>query len=233
MASTAPAIDAIDYATRYIKNVPLQPVATKIINEVAAIIWSAAPWSWTLGSLPTITLLANTQDYTINYPADFQKALEAVLINGDGNERELHVLPALPTNVGFVGQPNYVSYPAAAGTIAGLVRVSPKPAQVQGTQTVIGLYKKLFTPFTDSNIYTTGVPEGDNWYHVFQSGVLWKAYPYADDQRAGDASVRANDAQVSFSGARGTFEANLIQMKEREPLLLINVFERDQKDPKK
>ena len=113
------------------------------------------------------------------------------------------------------------------------MRVSPKPAQVQGTQTVIGLYKKLFTPFTDSNIYTTGVPEGDNWYHVFQSGVLWKAYQYADDQRAGDASVRANDAQVSFSGARGTFEANLIQMKEREPLLLINVFERDQKDPKK
>lgn len=232
MAATIPAIDAIDYAQRYIKNVPLLPVQTKLVNEVNTIMWLAAPWRWTLGSLPTFTLVANQQDYTINYPADFLYAVDGSVIisNGDGDERDLRVVPTLPTAVGYVGQVNRISYPAAAGAVGGTVRVAPKPAQVQGTQTVLGLYKKSPTLFTNHTVYTTAMPFGDEWYHVYQSGILWKAYQYADDGRAGDASTQGD--QTRYNGARAQFEANLQDMMAREPLNLVNVFNRDQKEKK-
>lgn len=232
MAATIPVIDGIDYAQRYIKNVPLTPVQTKLINEVNTIMWMAAPWRWSLGSLPTFNLAASTQDYTINYPADFLYAVDGSIIvsNGDGDERDLRVVPTLPTAVGYVGQVNRISYPAAAGAVGGTVRVAPKPAQVNGTQTVLGLYKKSPTLYTNATIFTSALPCGDEWFHVFQSGLLWKAYQYADDGRAGDAVISGEKMQ--YNGARGQFEANLQDMMSREPLNLVNVFNRDQKEKK-
>lgn len=236
MAATIPLIDAVDYAQRYIKNVPLVPVMTKLINEVNQIIWMAAPWRWSVGSLPTFALAAATQDYTINYPADFLYAIDGTVIvatttGGTGNMRDLRVVPVLPTAVGYEGQVNEISYPAAAAAVGGLVRVSPKPAQITGTQTVLGLYKKSPTLYTNATIQTATFAGGDEWFWVLQSGMLWKAYEYADDDRAGNASIQGD--RVQFSGARGIFEANIEMMKQREPLILTDVFNKDTKEKTK
>lgn len=228
MASTKNPIDAFDYARIMIKNMPLEDIQVKLVNKVAFYMWMYAPWRWTLGSVPTVTPLVNgTQDYTINYPADFMYTYRAtLLVAPTPPHRNLEVVPSLETNVGFVGQPSQVSYPAAAGAVAGLVRITPKPVVPTGVvQAIIGLYKKSMTVFTSASIYTAFMPFDDEWFNVFEEGVLWVAYQYADDKRAGEASVDVSSGKTQYSGQRGTFEAALAAMADREKLPSINPFD--------
>lgn len=233
MAATRPPADAFNYAKRYIKNMPLEEVRTDIINRVANYMWMYAPWRWTVSSTPTITVAANTQDYTMNYPSDWLYAIRATMVEGSGAERSLEILPALETNVGFVGNPNYIAYTGTAGQVGGPVRISPKPAQVSGTPLVIGLYKKTNTAFTNQTIFTGTLPFDDLWFWVFEEGILWQAYLFGDDRRAGDVGTDSQSGAAKFSGQRAVFEAALTFMKDREKLLLINPFSVDQKDIRK
>jgi hypothetical protein len=233
MARTKNPIEAIIYAKRFIKNMPIETVQTEIINRVHAYMWMYAPWRWTIGSMPTFNLSANQQDYTIAYPSDFLYTIEAFLSDGSLDERPLWVEPILEPNVGFVGQVNHIAYMGNAGDSAGLVRVMPRPAQINGTQTVIAKYKKAFTPYTNQTIFSALMPFDDEWFSVFEEGVLWQAYLYADDRRAGGAQADPNSGQIRFSDQRANFEAALVHMREREKLGVVNIFERDQREVKK
>lgn len=233
MPSTKKPYEAFDYAKRYIKNMPLEQVRTDIINRVVNYMWMYAPWRWTIGSTPTITVTANTQDYTINYPSDWLYAIRATLVDNSSVERPLEILPALETDVGYDGNPNYIAYTGTAGQVGGPVRISPKPAQVTGTPLVIGLYKKTNTAFTNQTIFTGTLPFDDLWFWVFEEGILWQSYLFADDRRAGDVTMDAGNNTPRFSGQRAVFEAALAIMADREKLLLISPFNVDRKDIKK
>jgi len=233
MAKTYHPINAVEYAKRYIKNMPLEDptILTEIVNDAHCYMWAYAPWSWSVGSMPTFTLTANFSDYSVNIPTDFLYAFDAFLIDGLKVERELTTVSILPADVGFVGQPNYVYYFGTAGA-SGTGRVAPKPAQVTGTQTVIAKYKRTPTLYTPSTVYTGTMPFDDVYFNVYREGVLWKAYLYADDRRAGDANIDPKSGRVAFSGQRAVFEAALEIMKQREPQILANPFRVDQKEPK-
>lgn len=231
MAKTYVPFNAVEYAKQFIKKMPIEDptILTEIINDAHCYMWSYAPWSWSVGSMPTFTLDAGYTDYSVDIPIDFLYAFDALLKDGEKVERELSVVSILPEDVGFVGQPNYVMYFGMPGT-SGTARVSPEPAQVTGTKTVIANYKRTPTLFTAANIYTQTMPFDDTFFNVYREGVLWKAYLYADDRRAGDANIDPKSGRVAFSGQRAVFEAALELMKQREPQILANPFRVDQKD---
>jgi hypothetical protein len=233
MASTQVPIEAFDYAKIYIKRMPLDQVKTQLINRVSKIMWMHAPWRWTLGSIPIFTLTAATQNYTITYPADWLYALTANVSDGQLTEPNLEIVPLIETVSGFVGSPKQIAFTGTAGQVGGPVQITPVPAQVTGTKTVNGLYKKKYTPFTNETIYSTVVPFPDEWFDVFEDGMLWAAYQYADDKRAGDASMDASSGKLSYSGQRAIFEAGLMRMSQKEPLLLVDPLQADAKDTKK
>ena len=106
------------------------------------------------------------------------------------------------------------------------VRVYPKsPASLPSTtQKIILLYKKT-TPNLTSGDYasTTILALPDDWFHVYCLAVLYYAYLYADDERAGGAIVEPTPkgANIRYSGIRGQLEAELEAMRMKLPLLRV------------
>jgi hypothetical protein len=207
--------EALLFAKTMVKSMPLTDttVSYQILDYVSAIMWMAAPWSWTLGVLTPTALVAGQIDYVVTIPADFAYLEYAYLTDGK-TENVLHVDPYLPaaTNAGLVTK--------VASTATG-VRVHPKPP-ASYTPTLFTLYKKTPPKISAAN-YTVagvhGVP--DQWAWVYQLGVLWLAYHYADDPRAGVATVGA-DGRVQYTGFLGAFQdgLNVMRRSEKLPLLL-------------
>lgn len=236
MANTIPPIVAFDYVKRMIKFMPLDQIMARLVNRVAYYMWMDAPWRWTLGSLPVVPLIANTQDYTAAFPSDFLYPVSCYIVRGSATAgdiapgRELQIWPTMETARGVLGNPSMIAWIGTAGT-NGTVRINPIPGQVNTIENVIGLYKKSMTPFTNSTVYTGTMPFDDEWFPVFEEGVLWQAYLFADDRKAGEASGIGEKMQ--FSGQRAVFESALQHMREREPLITVSPFGPTQKDTKK
>lgn len=214
MAVYTPA-DALNWAKIMVKKMPLDDVQVRIADQIASRMWMAAPFSWTVGLLSPITLLANTQDYTIIKPADFLYLQSAYLYDGTSLKEELEIVANLPADVKVGGNPAQICLVPGTSTI----RVSPKPKTLSGsTQYIVMTYKKTYTPITAGNLTNTvvlGFP--DEWYHVYEDGVLWRAMIYADDQRAGGAQAASNGS-VAYSGQCGVFYAGLQEMIQAEKM---------------
>ena len=69
----------------------------------------------------------------------------------------------------------------------------------------------------------------DEWFWVYTAGVLWKAYQWGDDQRAGGVTLGANGAP-QYTGQLGNFRDGLRIMAEREKLPSVELV--DQINPK-
>lgn len=212
MASTLRPQDAFDVARHFIKDMTLEKVSPRVLDDVNKYMWMAAPWRWTVGSMPLATLLNATQDYTIVLPTDFLYLLNAYTTDGTAT-RELRVEPALPSAVTLNGQPSRVAIVGSA------YRVSPVPgAQPTVAPKIVSLYKKMAPTITPANMATAGVQVfDDEWFWVFQEGVLWKSYLYAEDSRAGNVEAGPK-GQITYTGQRGVFEAALQFMMANEKL---------------
>lgn len=234
MASTFTAGQAFDYAKTMVKSMPLEKVQVQILDAVNKIMWMAAPWRWTIGNFPNIDLLDNTQDYTVTLPDDFMYLIAAYITDqANGLPRPLALEPFLPLG-GLRGQPNRLTIILDDDDDADdIARVSPVPGTVPDDSTIISLYKKNAPTIEPNNINTEGILLIPNeWKWVFDSGVLYYAYLFGDDQRAGGAQIDPGSGKITFTGQRGVFEANIQQMKEREKLLTINPPPEGQKDAK-
>lgn len=213
MSSTKKPIDALEFARKMVKNMPVQDMWVEMTNDILSRIWMESPWSWSLGAFPTINLVANNSSYAVYLPVDFIYLRNAE-VSSSTDKRPLLVVSSIADDSAKPGQPIVCAVegdPATEGTL----RVYPQP--VVSTESLSSLYKRSFTLFTRETIHTDVLPIPDPWYHVFQSGILWLAYKYADDGRAGEASSR-NDGTFSFNGQRAQFEADLIKMRNREPM---------------
>ncbi len=219
MALYAPQ-DAITYAKTMIKSMPIDVTANsgnwqyQTCDYISSLMWLAAPWTWTIGTLPTVTVIASTIDYTVTPPADFLYLLKAYISEGSLTN-ELKIVPSLPATVTQIGNPSQVAYLAATNNL----RISPVPPATY-SKTLLMLYKKLPTKITVSNFATAGslnIP--DCYYPVFQEGVLWLSYLYADDQRAGTATVN-EEGKTQYTQQLGVFMAALAEMRRSEKLLL-------------
>lgn len=215
MSSTKRPIDALNFAKKMVKNMPVQEMWTEMTNDILARIWMESPWSWTLGAFPSVNLVANNSDYAVAIPSDFLYLRNAE-ITSTTVKRPIEVVANIADENSKPGQPTVCCVLGNPGT-NGTLRVYPQP--IISTESLTGLYKKTFIKYTRETLYTDALPIPDEWYHVFLSGILWQSYKYADDGRAGEASSR-NDGSFSFNGQRAQFEADLIKMRNREPLPL-------------
>lgn len=211
MAATKRPVEALEYALKFVKNAPIERVSSDVLDEISKYIWMAAPWRWTVGNVGTITLVNGTQDYTLAEPADMLFPIYAYFADGSTTPQYFSIEPKLPANVVQVGQPDRLSYEGSNNW-----RFYPKP-QV-GTKTVVIQYKKEAPTITVENSYTAGtLVMDDEWFWVFQLGVLWKAQVFADDAKAGQIRF-SSDGKLEITGTRGEFEAAIQYMREREKL---------------
>lgn len=233
MASTFTPQQAADYAKRYVKNMPFEQVAIQVCDDVSKYMWMAAPWRWSIGAFPNISLLNSTQDYTASLPADFLYLENAYITDQTGGvPRILHIEPFLAPG-GKQGTPSRLAIVSGSPGGSGTVRFLPAPGagSIPTSSTVISHYKKQAPTIKASNMNTAGtLVFDDEWFHVYVSGVLYYAYLFGDDQRAGGAQIDPASGKVSFSGQRGVWEANIALMKQREKLAGISTVTPEQKE---
>jgi hypothetical protein len=218
MASTYKPFIAFDRAHDYVKEMPLAKVKVRIMDQINKMMWLYAPWRWTIGDLPVTTLAASTSDYNIALPSDFLYADDAFYTDKDNQTHPLLVEPALPADTGAPGLPSRIAITGTAGS-TGSVRVVPTPGTSieSPAPVIISLYKKTSPVLTESNIHTAGVlliP--DEWFWVYEEGVMWLAYQWGDDSRAGAAQFAGGRTQ--YSGQYGNFMAALDFMRTKEKL---------------
>jgi hypothetical protein len=207
---------ATTFAKVLVKSMTLDDVRVAVCDSVVKIMWMAAPWRWTLGDLPVVTPVANTQDYTFTKPADFLFIERSYIWDGK-QINDLSVEGLLPTDATAVGPTKKICY---LNDGADKLRLYPTPGTFVGTRRLITQYKKTYTPITSGNIGSAGaLIFPDEWTWVFEEGVLWKAYSYADDARAGSAQVV--DGKIQYTGQCGIFFAGLEEMRRAEKPHLI------------
>ncbi len=221
MSSTYKPQRAFDYAKSFIKDMPIgrDNLAVTICDDISKHLWMAAPWRWTLGSYPNFTLVADTPTYAgITIPADYLRLESAYLTDGSKTPRPLTIEPFLPEFVTIKGQVSRIAVDTSPPS-SHTIRVSPVPGTLTSpAPVVVTSYKKVAPDITAAAMNTAGVQVfDDEWFWVFQEGVLWKAYLYADDARAGNIRVDAK-GNIEYTGQRAAFEAAIEFMKKNEKL---------------
>jgi len=215
MAATKTPYEAFDIAKKFVKNMPLESVGPQILDEINKRMWMAAPWRWTLGALPPITPLVNVTDYNIALPNNFLYIYDAILANAGKIVRHLECIGEINPTVNQIGQISKIAH-----VTAGTFRVYPKPPQVDNpASSILCRYKKVSPLVTNQSQSTPGLlVMDDDWFWVYQHGVIWLSYLWGDDSRAGSATVDKN-GQTQYSGQRAVFEDGLWQMRNREKLI--------------
>ena len=216
MAATKTPNQAYDAAKVYIRQMPLEDCQYQILDDANKMIWMADAWRWTIGTLTNFDLVANTQDY--NYAGSLSTYLytwRAYVVNGD-NVQPLAVDPELPTTAVIkCGTPKRLAKVTGAATF----RVFPVPGSpLVGTWTVVQQFKKLAPTITSSNAGTAGaIVMDDEWFHVYYEAVLYYAYKYAFDRRAGETQFDPSKGMV-YTGQLGTVMAAIDRMRKHEPI---------------
>lgn len=220
MAATLRPQDAFDLNKSMIKNMPLEDVKVRILDSINKRIWMAAPWRWsvTMTTSP-VSVTSNTQDYTLAQPSDFlfiESAFLEITESSGGNptRRDLEPVPVLPQS-NLRGQPSSIAWNGST------IRLFPAFGTIPASQTVrlFIRYKKTAPTITAANCTTAGVlVMDDEWFPVYEAGVLWMAYLYGDDQRAG--SISFQNGQTQASGQAALFFSGIEEMRQREPLPL-------------
>jgi hypothetical protein len=204
----------VEYAVQSIKSQRLDTAYRyRVADQVAGELWTAAPWRWTLEALAPITITGSVQDTAFTKPADFLYLHSATLFDADEKPIDLTPVPYLQAvPAGYNGIPKAVAYVVATGDKIRFGGIPPAGV-------FEGLYKKTYTPVTSSNYATVGamgVP--DEWAWVAQLGVLFYAYKYADDPRAGSAQVQGGT--ITYNGCLGDYKAAVEEMRRAEKMPL-------------
>jgi hypothetical protein len=210
--------DAITHVKALIKSMAIDTADSgnlkyRLVDFVSSLVWTAAPWSWTLGEITAVTLVASTQDYTITDPADFLYLHMPEILDGD-QINELKTVAFLPTNTSQTGNPSRIAH------LTNKVRLFPTPRTNYAGKTLLLPYKKVPPKVTVSNYSTAGaLVLPDAYFPVIEAGVQWLAYQYADDQRAGTATVD-QDGKTQWTQQAGIFFGLINEMKRGEKLNL-------------
>lgn len=214
-------IEALESAKYFVKQVPVDQIGDTIIQRAINRLWMAAPWRWSVGSGPGFNLVTSQRDYDVEYPTDWCYPLKADLIVSDNlAQRPLEIISHVEQDDGYVGQPSKIYFSGPSGLVS-LARVTPvMPAFPSGfTPRVTSLYKRTAPNYTGRAKYEEVIPFPDEWFWVFEDLVLYEAYRYTDDPRAGEVVVKGGDS--SYSNQLASAMDGLNQMRLREPLVLL------------
>ncbi len=220
MPSTIPPYAAFDYAKNFIGNADLERLNPRILDDVSKMFWTYAPWRWSLALMPQVTLVSNTQDYTVAVPSDFLYLYDVLQLDGKTTR---HIKPSAIFPVTGVTRAGQIDSVALTGTT---LRVDPTPGTIPASpvQKLYGIYKIQSPEINTATMYDAGallIP--DEWFWVFQEGVLWKAMSWAQDPRAGNTEYKSGN--VAYSGQRAVFEAAMLSCANKEKLYLEDIQE--------
>lgn len=207
--------DAFDAAKIFIRQMTLEDVRYRVLDDANKLIWMADSWRWTIGAVPNFNLVSSQQDYTgITEPADYLYTTKAYVTDGD-KYGSLRVEPAMSTTgVEAGGWPTMISRYSA-----GNYRLFPKPGIIPDTVTVVQLYKKTAPLINADSAGTAGaLVMPDEWFHVYVALVLYFAYLYGFDGRAGGAQYNQQTKEAVYVGQLGVAMAMIDGMRMREPL---------------
>ena len=219
MASTRFPAKALDTARFFVKQLPVDRVGEDIVRRALQRLWNAAPFTWTVGSGTSFQLVAGQGEYEVALPSDFSRAIKADQVERFTLvQRELQIVSHIEADDGYKGQPSKIYFAGPEGDLS-VVRVSPVPASLSGDPRITWLYKKVAPVYTGASIHNVVVPFPDDWYYVFEELVLYEAYRYSDDSRAGDVIFRGEGPQLN--GQAAVAAAALADMVQREPQVIL------------
>jgi hypothetical protein len=209
---------------------PLEDVQVRILQAAANQYWLAAPWRWTVGVFDPTPLTATGNDFAIaGTPVDASVLYLLRAYIDDGQSQKPLVPEAiLPAGVTVKGSPNKVAYISGA---TPKLRITPVQAALPTgvTPYIFAWYKKSAPIITKSTMATAGLltfPDEYAW--VFEAGVLYYAYLYADDTRAGGVQMQmAKDGSSApgYSGQLAVFMDAMARLREVEPM--VSIYEGD------
>lgn len=234
MATTRTPYEALQYAERVIKRMPLEEVYVDIANDIHQRIWQAANWSWTVAATSGITVPLSTTggaqlvEFTaLTTPAArfIEGVMTLPIATGGGRTDKTEHLEPVSYNLlsAIVGPPTTFQYIPLSSPGNDGFRFNTKPSYpVNGL--FYGLYKTVQPILTASTLHSTAagsVPQlPDDYYSVYQDGVLWLAFQYAGDQRQG--SIQVVEGKVQYTGQLGVFMRSLEAMKAVEPKTMLD-----------
>lgn len=221
--------NAIDLVRKFIKDVPLATSSVDIMlcDRVNSVTFGAYPWRWTLASFTAITLVDGTQDYALA-AADLTSASGGVwqIVRGrlrrtdttPDEWRELGVRSFLApelTRKGGLDSIKLVAYDEASNKLRfDLAAAVPTGVVLQFE----GEFKKNPTKIAalSQKAHEVGGVSTfpDQYFDVIVEGLLWKAYQYTDDSRAG--SIVHIKGVTQYTGQLGVFHDALMWMAQQE-----------------
>lgn len=223
--AVTPAIDAWTNAVKYIKNYggtqTLNSLDLRAMNSANQMFHLAAPWSWTVGGLEEVTLANGTQDYAlVTSPADFLRLSQVRRFENGKYTGSMSIVGNLPVTTSSLSAPTQVTMFLAGSDLT--YRVWPKPTgMLTGKEIVlIGDYKKETTLITSGNKSTASIllfP--DDYYYVYELLVLYYAYLYANDMRAGTTTVDSQ-GRAQYTGILALAMDGINNIRQREHLSL-------------
>lgn len=224
MSATRVAQDALDFSKQLIKSMPFDRVWDQIAQEASNYIWIAAPWRWTMGVITPITLTAASQTFTVASPPSDYLRLEQCFISDGHTAREVKPVSSIPGAATLTRQPNYVATNAISGaTPSQIIFEALYPVIPVGQTHQFWAWYKKIVPNLINNLQTPGaLLMDDDYYQLYTEWVLYYAYRYADDQRAGGATVTVTaqgDRQIAYSGQLAVAHAALEELRRSELIL--------------
>lgn len=215
---------AVDYAAQMIKSMPINTVGSLVCQQASNFIWTAAPWRWTIGTLSPITMVAGNQEHSIvSAPTDFL-CLEQCYEADSISLRAIKPVSSLPPSATMTRLPNYVAISSITNATPATIRFEALYPSIQATKTpkFWAWYKKI-APILSADLNTPGaLIMDDDYYQVYTEWVLYYAYRYADDQRAGGAQISVTPdgkKQTVYTGQLGVARAALEELRQDELVL--------------
>lgn len=179
--STYTPTNALAFAKLFVKNSPIDnaTIGPQICDAANRMLWMAAPWSWTLGVFTPTTIVAATQAYTLTDPNDFLRFEWAGRSTANDRMEDLEIVSMVPTDTSYKQVPKKIAFTSVSSGIN--YRVWPTPAAADGRIFII--YKKVATKIVTAGMSSV-LTFPDEFFHVFENAVLWKAMIYTQDPRA-------------------------------------------------
>jgi hypothetical protein len=213
MASTYQVANSITYTQAICVGIPVSAIQIAAADQINSIMWNAYPWRWAQKTMTGIALVDGTQDYTYA-PADYMRQITARLVRTDTTpdiHDELTVVRNLVpdlTKAGFRSGLTQISYNAALTKL----RLNQAAAVPSGsTFEIQGEYQFQPTKITGTS---ATFPFPDQYFKVFNDGLLWQFYMLSKDDRAGTVQFTKNGAV--YTGQLGVFFDGLMAMREAE-----------------
>jgi hypothetical protein len=206
--------DSVQFTQAICSNIPVDSIKVIAADSVNSIMWNCYPWRWAQKAMTAIPLVDGTQDYTFA-PTDFMRLVAARLVQTSSTPDtydELTVVRNLAPDLGKSGFMGGLTQIATVPATSKLRLTCAAAVATGQTFEIQGEYQ-----FQPAKITSTGASLAfpDQYFGVFNEGLLWMFYRLSKDSREGSAQANGKGGVV-YTGQMGAFFDALMSMREAE-----------------